>query len=252
MNLLVIFAIIVVLIVLGRLRLPTLVWVALWPAAVYAFVRLGIHPPVPASILHLYLSLTMVGVLAYVFADPDRCNEVITQLKTFMTEKKYTVPLYLTVLLLPAALAASIYADMTKEVRAPTFGRTVHPAPPNSISFKGKQIDLISAKNPYRSLEASDPEAFKGHVEAGREVYYKNCVYCHGDDMNGDGIFAHALHPVPANFNKGGPGLPEESGPWSSSMPAWEKFLEEEDIWNVILFLYDYTAQKPRAEEEAH
>ena len=82
-------------------------------------------------------------------------------------------------------------------------------------------------------------------------------------------MYAHALDPLPANFAdagtisqlqetylfwriaKGAPGLPEESGPWSSAMPAWEQFLTEEEIWDVILFLYDYTGQRPRA-REAH
>ena len=54
--------------------------------------------------------------------------------------------------------------------------------------------------------------------------------------MGGDGIFAYALDPIPANFAdattiamlqetylfwriaKGGPGLPKGGGPWSSSM----------------------------------
>jgi mono/diheme cytochrome c family protein len=52
-------------------------------------------------------------------------------------------------------------------------------------------------------------------------------------------------------ISKGGPGMPEEGGPWASAMPAWEKFLKEEEIWDVILFLYDHTGQKPRSREEA-
>jgi hypothetical protein len=35
-------------------------------------------------------------------------------------------------------------------------------------------------------------------------------------------------------------------------MPAWESFLEEEEIWDAILFLYDFTGQRPRAREETH
>ena len=33
-------------------------------------------------------------------------------------------------------------------------------------------------------------------------------------------------------------------------MPAWEKFLNEDEMWDVILFLYDYTDQRPRGREE--
>ncbi len=35
-------------------------------------------------------------------------------------------------------------------------------------------------------------------------------------------------------------------------MPAWEKFLKEEEIWEVIAFLYDFTGQQPRGREEGH
>jgi len=33
-------------------------------------------------------------------------------------------------------------------------------------------------------------------------------------------------------------------------MPSWEKFLKEDEIWDVILFLYDHTGLRPRAREE--
>jgi mono/diheme cytochrome c family protein len=101
-------------------------------------------------------------------------------------------------------------------------------------------------------------------------VYYRNCVFCHGDDLAGSGMFVHGLDPIPTNFtdsgtipmlrdsflfwriSKGGPGMPEEGGPWDSAMPAWEKFLTEDEIWEVILFLYDFTGTKPRAREVGH
>ena len=43
--------------------------------------------------------------------------------------------------------------------------------------------------------------------------------------------------------------MPEEGGPWESAMPVWESFLSDEEMWNVILFLYDFTDYKPRAVE---
>ncbi|MDX1531635.1 MAG: cytochrome c, partial [Rhodothermales bacterium] len=148
-------------------------------------------------------------------------------------------------------------------------GRTIHPAPPGQIEFRGETVNLVTAVNPYRALEEADPEAFQVHVANGRRVYYENCVFCHGDDMHGDGHFAHGFDPIPANFAdaqtigilqesylfwriaNGGPGLPQESTPWASAMPAWEPFLTEEEIWDVILFLYDYTDQRPRAQHAA-
>ena len=270
MNWIAITILIGVLIALGKLRPPILLWVLVWPVAVWSFVRLGISPPVPHKVLVLYLSLTMVGITAYILADQTRSRTVSEQLRKFIVERKNAPLLYLVMVLIPVGVAGSIYIDMHAEVKAPTFARTIHPAPPNEISFKGKQIDLIAANNPYRALEKSDPDQFAEHVNAGKKLYYQNCVFCHGDNLSGDGIYAHGFEPIPANFNnpttiamqqesylfwriaKGGPGLPEESGPWSSAMPAWEKFFSEDDIWNVILFLYDYIGRKPREREETH
>lgn len=270
MNLFVIIGLIAVLIFLNTRKLPVLCWLFLWPLAVYLFVRYGFETYVPLSILQIYFWLTVAGVICYVYADDARYEQVSGQIRTFICDPSCKVPLYLVTVLLPLALALSIFLDVNAAVRVPTFGRTVHPSPPRSITVHGEQIDLITGKNPFRPLQESDPEAFAAHLENGKRVYYQNCVYCHGDDLAGDGRYAHALTPVPANFQsetilpqiqeaylfwriaKGGPGLPDEAGPWSSSMPAWESFLETEEMWDVVLFLYHYTGFEPRAEEEHH
>ena len=43
--------------------------------------------------------------------------------------------------------------------------------------------------------------------------------------------------------------MPDEGGPWMSAMPQWDQFLDEQQIWDVILFLYDFTGNRPRARE---
>ena len=157
---------------------------------------------------------------------------------------------------------------MNAPLEPPFFARTVHPASPSEITVHDKKIDLDGGENPFRRLETSDPAEYRKHVENGRRVYYRNCVFCHGDNRSGNGMFVHAMAPIPTNFadagtiamlrdkflfwriSKGGPGLPEEGGPWDSAMPAWEKMLKEDEIWEAILFLYDFTGQRPRAKEE--
>ncbi len=270
MNLLVICIILVALVGFSFFKIPTFLWIIIWLVAVYLSLTSGMSVPIPSSVIGIYMGLTALGLLVYVLTDAERYNTVRSQLFQFIVAKQNRLALNVTVALLPILLAAKIYFDMNVAVHAPGFSRTIHPAPPGSTNFKGKEIDLIRGKNPFRELQSKDPAAYQQHVDQGKIVYFKNCVFCHGDDLRGDGMFAHALNPVPANFNsattigmlqegylfwriaKGGPGLPDESGPWSSSMPAWEKFLQEDEIWNVILFLYEHTGLKPRAEEEEH
>ena len=50
---------------------------------------------------------------------------------------------------------------------------------------------------------------------------------------------------------KGGPGLPKEGAPWNTAMPVWEDILTEEEIWAVIVFLYEQTGATPRTWAEA-
>jgi mono/diheme cytochrome c family protein len=159
---------------------------------------------------------------------------------------------------------------MSADPQAPNFARTVHPAPPATITVHGTEYPLGTQDNPYRHLEDDDPEVFSARLESGRVVYYENCFYCHGDLMAGDGMFIHGLNPIPTSFqdpgtipmlreaflfwriSKGAPGLPEEGGPWQSAMPAWEQFLSEDEMWDVVLFLYEFTGSRPRAVEELH
>lgn len=268
MNLIIVLGIIIGLIVLNLLKVPTIAWLFLWPIAVYLFIRHAIIVNVPASVLTIYMGITILALGVYVITDEERYERVKAQILAFLTEKRFQIPLIIVVLLIPSLVAYNKYIAMTLEVKAPTFGRTIHPNPPAQITFKGETINMKTGKNPYRELETSNPGEFKKHVENGKRVYVQNCVFCHGDDLRGMGMFAHGYNPVPANFNsattipqlqeaylfwriaKGGPGLPDESGPWSSSMPAWEKFLTADEIWDVILYLFDHTGLQPRKEEE--
>lgn len=267
MNYLVLAPIVLVMIALRFTRLNILGWLAVWWIAAYLAISYGIEPPLPSSIIGMFMGIVTLALLAYLTVRTDDMNFVKRAAIRFLTDKKYTLPLALTVIALPLLAALNVYLDAAKAPQPPAAGRTVHPPPPTEITFKGKKIDLVNGVNPYRELQAEDPEAFRAHLANGRKVYFQNCVFCHGDNMEGKGLFAHAFDPLPANFQdpttiamlqetylfwriaKGAPGLPEESTPWASAMPAWEHFLSEEEIWDVILFMYEYTGHKPREKE---
>lgn len=268
MKILVVLAVAVVLAGLRFRRANLLVWAVAWWVGIYVLLRFGFSAPIPSSVVSIYMGIVTLAILAYMSSSQERRDEISRPLVRLITERKYATLLGATVVAIPALAAANVYVKMNAPLQPPFFSRTVHPASPSEITVHDKKIDLDAGENPFRSLETSNPEEFRKHLENGRRVYYQNCVFCHGDNMSANGMFVHGLDPIPTNFSdkgtiamlrdtflfwrisKGGPGLPEEGGPWDTAMPAWEKFLKEDEIWDVILFLYDFTGQKPRAREE--
>lgn len=256
--------------VLLRLRRAgTFLWTLVSWASVWVFLRFGFKVPIPQSVVLLYMGIATLASIAYVTSDRGRLLSFVAPLIRLCIEPGKRPLLYAVLLAAPALLAFGVYRSMNVKLEAPAFGRTIHPAPPDAITVHDTSYNLITLDNPYRALETADPAAFAAHLMNGKRVYYQNCFYCHGDAMRGDGMYVRGLNPIPTNFadgtiallqesflfwriSKGGPGLPEEGGPWDTAMPAWEKFLTEEEIWDVTLFLYDFTGLKPRAREGGH
>lgn len=215
---------------------------------------------VPASVVLQYMCTVLVGVLIYVSDNEERWRQFQEPLKAMLVEQRLAPVRWSMLVLVPGLVGWITYGQVATTVTAPPNLRSIHPAPPTEITFRGKTMTLTGLENPLRAFPDSTP-AF---VAAGKQVYYENCLPCHGDHLDGLGHFASGFSPLPANFQdngtiaqltesfvfwrvaKGGPGLPREGAPWNSAMPKWEDFLTERQIWTVILFLYDQTGWQPR------
>ena len=222
--------------------------------------------PLPASIISMYLGLILLAILVHVSVEDERFREFLRPIKETLADDKKRTRCTVLFVLIPLVMLVFTFSKVSTKAEAPASVRNAHPAPPAELTYRDKVID---PKNPFRHLEKDDEDAFRAHAENGRRVYYQNCFYCHGDDLDGEGHFAHGLNPVPANFqdpgvipilqesflfwriSKGGPGLPPRGTPWDSAMPVWEDYLTEEEIWDVIIFLSEYTGYKPRTFGEA-
>jgi hypothetical protein len=267
MNILVVLAVLVVFALLRFRRANLFAWAVAWWVGCYVFFRFGFTAPIPASVILMYMGIVSIAIVAFMSSSQERREDVSRPLFRLMTEKKYAPLLFAAVIAMPALAAANVYVQMNVPLEPPFFPRTVHPASPPEVTVHDKKIAIENGHSPFRSLETSNPQEFRKHAENGRRVYYQNCVFCHGDNLGGNGMFVHGLDPIPTNFadgdtianlqetflfwraSKGGPGLPEEGGPWDSAMPAWENFLKEDEIWDALLFIYDFTGERPRALE---
>ncbi len=252
-------------------RIPRLLQAVLTVAFFYAaFVLVFdylLAQPIPASLLTMYMFFVVVVVFMVFTFTEDSAREMVAPIKALVEDPSKVRIRNAVFVIVPLVAGGFAYNHMLPRFEAPVELRSIHPAPPSSVKIGAKRYNLLTLENPFRKYETEDPERFAELVAEGAEVYIMNCQYCHGDKLDGKGPYARALNPTPLNFQDigtiaqlqesflfwriatGGPGLPDEGAPWLSSMPVWSEFLTEEEIWQVILFLYDYTGHRPRAWE---
>ncbi len=151
---------------------------------------------------------------------------------------------------LPFFLTALFFLSISSQVFS--FSGPSATDMPAEIKANGKTYALTNLQPPFPLRGKAGEKAF----QKGSVVYFKRCFLCHGDLLNGKGLFGDSFYPPPANFigkdsiikkppayafwriMKGGPGLPHKFEPWNSAMPAWENSLSEDEVWQVIAFIY--------------
>lgn len=254
-----------------RFRIPALLKAVIVIAVIYAIFS---YPALmlPKTLLIQYMVISVIGVLLYFSFDEKRWAEFMSPIVAVLRKPALFPVRWFFLLAIPALVAYTAFQYVKPSFDAPVELRQVHPAPPSKLKVFNRSYDLTTLENPVRvemieQLGSSEEDAMATYneaVSAGKEVYYQNCFYCHGDLLNGEGHFADAFNPRPINFQDvgtiaqlqesflfwriatGGPGLPKEGTPWQSAMPVWHEMLSEKDIWHVITFLYDYVGQVPR------
>ena len=255
------------------MRIPALLQAVLVLIIAYLIFDNAFPPVLPQTLMVQYMLITIVGVLLYFSFDDARWVEFLQPIQAVLRNDNQWFLRGFFLIAIPAIVGWVTFQMVRPTLDSPIELRQVHPAPPSTMKAFNKSYDLSKLENPVRNevIEkySADKEGamqvYNDSVSAGRDVYYQNCFYCHGDMLDGTGHFADGFtNPLPINFQDvgtiaqleeaflfwriatGGPGLPKEGTPWNSAMPVWHEFLNEDDIWNVITFLYDYVGQVPR------
>ena len=259
------------------------------------YLKYRIYPPIPFSVRAMYGTVSLIAVFMWMSSNEDdwrKFKQPIMNVMDGITPfHKILRVAYLVAL--PFVFWAFSYNSFLPNLDEPIELRTVHPAPPASTKVHGKTFVLQTSQNPYRinpegkyDQEYSNAriveqgmgrlmkpdanpwdqkaEGYLKYVREGGEIFFQNCHFCHGDNLNGRGLHAFAFNPIPANFTdpgtiaqlqetfifwrvaKGGIGLPREGFPWASVMPPWEQHLTTDEFWKVILFEYWHTGYYPR------
>jgi len=116
---------------------------------------------------------------------------------------------------------------------------------------------VLSACGNYSAVNSSVPLAtvppdFAGKTNplssdastAGAAIFKTYCSSCHGDTGRGDGVAGMYLDPKPANLVMLNSTVADDflywrinTGKEGTSMPAWKGVLDEQQIWQVIVFI---------------
>ncbi len=250
---------------------------AFWQAvivivAAYLVFDNAFPPLIPTSLMVTYMIITVLGVVVYYARAEESWTEFKAPILAVLRDDDRWAARWTLLILIPLLIGLTVYDNLRPSFDPPLELRQVHPAPPMKLNLYDKVFDLTKLENPIRSdvfeLYQTDEDAafdlYRSAVDEGSKVYYQNCLYCHGDLLDGRGPYSRGLYPLPGNFRDlgtiaqleesyvfwrittGGAGLPAAATPWNSTMPAWREMLSEQQVWQVIVFLYDAVGQIPR------
>jgi mono/diheme cytochrome c family protein len=104
-------------------------------------------------------------------------------------------------------------------------------------------------KNPLAADEAT--------LVSGAELYMNHCAGCHGSPSDPESAFAKSFNPPVPVFFKDAPDMAEnqnfyiiQHGIRWTGMPAWNKTLNDNQIWQLVTFLSNIEKLPPAAKKK--
>ncbi len=124
-------------------------------------------------------------------------------------------------------------------------------------AFLGAQLmadDATSEWNaPARAARRKNPQpADEKSLAAGKDVYIKQCLSCHGDHGKGDGPAAANLNPRPHDLGAAKVAAQSDGALFwkitegKAPMPSFDKLIPEDQRWAVVNYIRTF-APRPAA-----
>lgn len=106
-------------------------------------------------------------------------------------------------------------------------------------------MSAVDASTDRRAAETKNPvPATEQNIVAGARIYEDACAGCHGSPASPDSGFGASFNPPVPQFFQDAPDMPDyknfyivQHGIRWSGMPAWNRTLKEQQMWQVVTFL---------------
>ncbi len=121
-----------------------------------------------------------------------------------------------------------------------------------SLLLPGIALAQDFAAKGFKVAPTTPRESTPENVAAGKELYEDNCSQCHGAEGDGQGVMADLLDPRPRDFRRAIYKIrrtPQGATPRKSPMPVRQEFLSEEEISQVVAYIYAASGSTPRTWE---
>src|SRR3989441_5658137 len=105
---------------------------------------------VPGSVVLQYMATVLVGVLIWVSDDEARWTQFKEPLHEVLIQPRLKMVRNGLLAVVTLVVGCLTYSQVKASVAAPPNLRSIHPAPPSQITFRGKTIALVGLDNPLR------------------------------------------------------------------------------------------------------
>jgi thiosulfate dehydrogenase len=129
---------------------------------------------------------------------------------------------------------------------------------PPSDTEKHLAMSAVDASTGRRAPDLKNPlPANEATLVSGADLYMNHCAGCHGLPSNRNSVFANSFNPPVPVFFKDSPDMPEnqnfyiiQHGVRWTGMPAWNKTLNDTQIWQLVTFLSNIEKLPPAASKK--
>jgi mono/diheme cytochrome c family protein len=126
---------------------------------------------------------------------------------------------------------------------------------PSSDTEKHLAMSAVDASTDRHAPELKNPlPTNQDTIVSGADLYMNHCAGCHGVPSNKDSVFANSFNPPVPVFFKDAPDMSEnqnfyiiQHGIRWTGMPAWDKTLNDTQIWQLVTFLSNIEKLPPAA-----